>query len=170
MPHSNPEERKAYNKRYRAAVRAEGGERYQTQMKASDAWNKRVNAVGGEELARARALRAQWQRDWRFKNPRETLVIQAKMRAKKFNLPCDLTVEGLHWPTHCPILGLELDYNKTVPGSRKIRHSVPTLDRRTNALGYVLGNVFVISHRANRIKSDATIAELKAVLAYMERT
>ena len=76
--------------------------------------------------------------------------------------------KSLHWPTHCPILGLELDYNKTLPGQRKIRVSVPTLDRKVNELGYVLGNVFVISHRANRIKSDATAAELRVVLAYME--
>lgn len=110
---------------------------------------------------------AEYQRNQRARRPREALVCQAKGRAKKFGLPCDLTVEALHWPTHCPILGLELDYNKTNPGERKIRHSVPTLDRKTNALGYVLGNVFVISHRANWLKSDATAEELEAVLAYM---
>lgn len=121
-----------------------------------------------QEYRKARLAKyAEYQRNRRFKFPREALVDQAKSRAKKFGLPCDITVEALHWPTHCPILGLELDYNKTNPGERKIRHSVPTLDRKVNELGYVLGNVFVISHRANRIKSDATIAELEAVLAYM---
>ena len=164
MPRSNPHERSEYNKAY-----------YQ-KNRVKRCWQERERYKNGgkEQQAEYRIARleryAGYQRKRRLKFPRETLVDQAKYRAKKFNLPCDLTVEGLHWPTHCPILGLELDYNKTVPGSRKIRHSVPTLDRRTNALGYVLGNVFVISHRANRIKSDATAEELKAVLAYMERT
>lgn len=168
MPYSDPEAKKAHQKRYRAEVRAEGGERYQTQMKACDAWNKRVKAEGGDALVRVKGFRAQWQRDYRLRSPRETLINQAKGRAKKFGLPCDITVEGLEWPTHCPILGLELDYNKTVPGERRTRVSVATLDRKTNNLGYVLGNVFVISHRANRIKSDATVEEMRAVVAYMD--
>jgi hypothetical protein len=112
---------------------------------------------------------AEYQRNRRLKYPQEALVNQAKSRAKKFGLPFNLSVETMKWPTHCPILKMELDYNKTNPGSRVIRHSVPTLDRKVNELGYVLGNVFVISHRANRIKSDATATELRAVLAYMEQ-
>jgi hypothetical protein len=110
---------------------------------------------------------AEYARKRRARLPQEALVIQAKSRAKRDGLPYNLTIEGLHWPTHCPIFGLELDYNKTNPGERTIRHSVPTLDRKVNELGYVLGNVFVISHRANRIKSDATVEELEAVLNYM---
>jgi hypothetical protein len=112
---------------------------------------------------------AEYQRNARLRRPREALVCQAKSRAKRDGLPYNISVEAMEWPTHCPILGLELDYNKTSPGSRKIRHSVPTLDRKVNEAGYVLGNVFVISHRANRIKSDATATELRAVLAYMEK-
>jgi hypothetical protein len=36
------------------------------------------------------------------------------------------------------------------------------------SLGYVPGNIRVISMRANRIKTDATADELRAVLRYME--
>lgn len=46
----------------------------------------------------------------------------------------------------------------------------PTIDRIINDLGYVKGNVIVISWRANRIKSDATLAELKAIVAFYEGT
>jgi hypothetical protein len=95
------------------------------------------------------------------------LVQAAKSRAKRYGIPCDITVDDIDWPTHCPILGVELDYSRTAPGERQQRNCFPTLDRRDNALGYVAGNVFAISHRANRIKSDATADELRALLGYM---
>jgi hypothetical protein len=106
------------------------------------------------------------QRNWRAANPKKTLVFAAKSRAKRDGLPFDLSIERLFWPTHCPVLGIELDYTRTATGSRTQRNNFPTLDRRDNRLGYILGNVFVISHRANRIKSDATSDELQAILAY----
>lgn len=45
----------------------------------------------------------------------------------------------------------------------------PTIDRMLPHRGYVRGNVTVISARANRIKSDASIDDVKRVLAYMRR-
>lgn len=42
------------------------------------------------------------------------------------------------------------------------------LDRLVPSKGYVKGNVRWISRRANRIKSDATIDELKKILKYVE--
>ena len=44
-----------------------------------------------------------------------------------------------------------------------------SLDCIIPELGYVPGNVAVISRRANTIKNDATIEELELVLAYMKR-
>lgn len=43
-----------------------------------------------------------------------------------------------------------------------------SLDRIVPSLGYVPGNVAVISHRANRIKSDATADELRAVADWLD--
>lgn len=48
------------------------------------------------------------------------------------------------------------------------RESRPSLDRFIPANGYVIGNIRVISFRANRIKSDATLEEMRRVLSYME--
>jgi hypothetical protein len=36
-----------------------------------------------------------------------------------------------------------------------------SLDRRNNDLGYVPGNVVVVSLRANQLKNDATVTELR---------
>jgi hypothetical protein len=39
----------------------------------------------------------------------------------------------------------------------------------TPAKGYIKGNVRVISWRANELKGDATLEEMKAVVRYMKR-
>lgn len=110
---------------------------------------------------------ATYQQNSRRRNAKQHLVIDARGRAKKNGIPCTITVDDIDWVTHCPIFGIELVY---VKGDGKVRTNSATLDRRTNDLGYVPGNVFAISHRANRIKSDATVAELEAILTYMKGT
>lgn len=77
-----------------------------------------------------------------------------------------IKANDLMWPEFCPVLGLKLDY-ETPPGKRDARNpALPTLDRWDNSRGYVPGNVFVISFRANSLKNDATADELEAVARY----
>ena len=64
-------------------------------------------------------------------------------------------------PTHCPILGVPIE----VLGED--RNRAASIDRLNPNLGYVPGNVAVISLRANRIKSDATIEELEKLVAWI---
>lgn len=112
---------------------------------------------------------AELQRNWRANNPRENLVNLARARAKRGNYPCTVTVEDIEWATHCTILGIELDYNTTAPGERKHakRDAFATLDKKIPTLGYIPGNVFVISAKANRLKQDATVEQLQALINYM---
>jgi hypothetical protein len=70
-------------------------------------------------------------------------------------------VRLLHWPTYCPALGIELNYL----GKRNDPANV-SLDRHDNDKPYVHGNVFIISYRANSIKTNATVKELYAVAWY----
>jgi hypothetical protein len=74
--------------------------------------------------------------------------------------PADIDV-----PTHCPVLGVRLRRGT----SKGDTATSPTIDRLVPALGYVAGNIRVISGRANRIKADGTAAELRALLAWMEK-
>lgn len=68
-------------------------------------------------------------------------------------------------PLHCPVLGLPLYRNS---GGAAQGPNSPSLDRIDPALGYVRGNVKVISSRANSIKSNATPEELLRVAAYYQ--
>lgn len=76
------------------------------------------------------------------------------IRAKK-KWEWDLKIYDLVWPTHCPYLGIELDYFATERHENSI-----SFDRIDSKKGYVKGNVIICSWRANRIKNDAALEEL----------
>jgi hypothetical protein len=89
----------------------------------------------------------------------------AKWRAKVKGIHFDLKVTDIPTiPKLCPILRLPLrtTVNKHGPGS-------PSLDRINPKRGYVVGNIQVISHRANTIKNDATWQEVASVAQYMKQ-
>ena len=89
-------------------------------------------------------------------------MCDAKKRAAKVGIPFNIKSSDLFLPDVCPVLGVRLEVASDDYRCR------PSLDRLVPSLGYVKGNVRVISYRANTIKSDATIPELKAVIKYME--
>lgn len=101
-----------------------------------------------------------------LKDPRVYLLKCARARARKYDRELSITVDDIVIPTHCPVLGLEL----TVFSDKTAAPNSMSLDRIDNDLGYVPGNVIVISYRANILKKDATIAELEALVNfYKER-
>lgn len=77
-------------------------------------------------------------------------------RAKANNIPFNLDHTDIIVPEICPILEIPI-----FKGTKKHTPNSPTLDRLIPELGYVKGNVRVISYKANIMKSDATIEEIK---------
>lgn len=95
--------------------------------------------------------------------PYEQIILErARSRAKRKGMECSITVEDIKIPATCPALGIPL-----VRGSGRMTDNSPALDRIDPSRGYVKGNVQVISNRANRIKTDATPAEVEAVAQWM---
>lgn len=85
-----------------------------------------------------------------------------KSKCKKYNIDFNLTIDDITKPNFCPVLGLELKYNY---GNGSGFHSdSPSLDRINPALGYIKGNVRIISARANLLKSNATVEEMIKIL------
>jgi hypothetical protein len=84
------------------------------------------------------------------------VVRQAKHRAKKSGVPFDISPSDIVIPTHCPILGVRLEIARDISKSLRLKDNSPSLDRKVPEKGYVVGNVFVISMLANRIKTDCT--------------
>jgi hypothetical protein len=98
-------------------------------------------------------------------NQTNAMVRNARDRAKDKDLPFDIDHEYIRSivPSHCPIFGTPLEWSVR-RGSKSIPlPNSPSLDRIDPSRGYVRGNVWIISNRANTIKSDASHEELKLV-------
>lgn len=85
-------------------------------------------------------------------------------RALKNDLHFNLTPQDLVVPTVCPVLGIPL---KQWGENNKLQMDSPSVDRLNPRLGYIKDNIRIISWRANKIKSDATVEEISAILSYM---
>lgn len=99
----------------------------------------------------------------RRRDPVKYLVAQARYRAKREGLPCDITFENLIVPDTCPIFNIPLGFSE----GRRTDGSY-SLDRWDNTKGYVKGNVRVISWKANQYKGNMTIQDVENLLAYMK--
>ena len=94
------------------------------------------------------------------RNIAKELFYAAKQRAKIKNISFTITLEDVIIPNKCPVFGINLDHSD--------RLHAPTLDRVINELGYVKGNVQVISAKANRLKNNGTIEEFQQIINYMK--
>ena len=92
------------------------------------------------------------------------IITRIKSKCKRQNIPFSLTAEDIIIPDRCPVLGIPLVFGR---GARAPTDNSPSVDRVIPSLGYIKGNVIVISQRANRIKNDATREELVRVLEYL---
>ncbi|CBV65221.1 hypothetical phage protein, partial [Salmonella phage Vi06] len=89
----------------------------------------------------------------------------AKTRGIEFTLDAEY-LESI-WTGVCPILGLALNVPmRDAKGSGSL--NTAHLDRFDPKKGYIKGNVTWVSGRANRIKYDATLEELKSLVSWME--
>lgn len=111
-----------------------------------------------------RARRRQSVRKWRYKDPAKSIHMNVRLRAVKKGIPFNIDVSDIAIPEFCPVLGLKL---KVGPG--KLCANSPSLDRIFPELGYVKGNVIVISNKANMIKSNATPEEIALVAEFYKR-
>lgn len=113
-------------------------------------WRERNPGVNAKRL-----------RSFRLKNQEKILWRQARRRAREKKLSFSITVKDIVIPKVCPVLGIEINSSGT-------RDYWPSIDRTKPYLGYVKGNISVISYRANRIKNDASADELRKIYIWMK--
>lgn len=151
---------RACKRRYEAMRRLDPAYRQQ-QAEANRVY--RSNPVNlAKELA---AQRRSYRKRRALLSPEASLWDVARKRSKARGIPFSITTQDIVIPTHCPVFGIPL----TRCGS-SLYPDTMTLDRVIPQLGYIPGNVEVISFRANRLKSNATWRELQLLSDYMRKS
>lgn len=96
------------------------------------------------------------------------MVIRLKARCKLNGIPFNLEEKDVRIPEVCPVLGIKISRSFSTKEAPVSRDDRPSLDRLVPSLGYVKGNVWVISGRANRLRNDATVTELRAIASAID--
>lgn len=166
MPYKDPEKRRLKHAEYRARTKDKQREykrRYRAKTPMSEEEKEKANARA-LEYYRANKERCQKaHRQARANNPERDIVYSAKARAAKLGLEFNLRTSDITIPDTCPVFGIPL-----FKGKGSSTDNSPSIDRVDNSKGYIRGNVHIISMRANSLKKDATLDELKAIVKYME--
>ena len=103
-------------------------------------------------------------REYYHKRPEIGLWSRAKKRAEQKGIPFNIEVSDINIPDVCPLTGAKIE-----TGRVSSKPSSPSLDKINPSKGYVKGNVWVISHLANTVKSNLTLKELQTILTNLER-
>lgn len=106
------------------------------------------------------------QKAWKTRNAayykQYSIFSGARRRAKQSGLAFEITFEDVNLPEVCPVFGMPLHL-----GEGKNDFS-PSLDRIDNSRGYVPGNIVVVSELANRMKSNATVAQMRRLADFYQ--
>lgn len=102
-------------------------------------------------------------------NPARSLWRSAKWRARSGGVPFTISVDDIKavWPKSgtCPVFGVRLlrgqDGGSTADS--------PTLDRINNNWGYEIGNIAVISMKANRAKGEHSASDIMKLAKWMKK-
>jgi hypothetical protein len=93
------------------------------------------------------------------------MLVNARNRAIKKKLLFDLDIDYVRSlvVSRCPVFNMPLEWSAYRGNERLPLPNSPSLDRIDPTRGYVKGNVWIISHKANMFKSYATHEELKTL-------
>jgi hypothetical protein len=108
---------------------------------------------------------------------RYSLLAGLKDRSRRRGYESDLEISDIpEIPESCPVLGTRLSLHRNNHGKGKGRgrnrqDASPSIDRFNSNLPYLKkykDNLCIISWRANKLKSDASLVEMKKVVEYLE--
>lgn len=78
-------------------------------------------------------------------NPRKAMLQNAQRAARRFNVPIDITTDDIMIPARCPAFDIPLERSNGVASEAS-----PSIVRIEPKLGYVKGNIIVVSAKAAR--------------------
>jgi hypothetical protein len=90
-----------------------------------------------------------------------------KSSATKRGIDFDLTptdIDDIGIPLTCPVLGIPIFFHRENAKPDSI-----SFDRIDSSKGYTRDNVIIVSHRANKLKSDATLEEMISMVDFYKQ-
>lgn len=100
------------------------------------------------------------------KHPFKVQLNTIKDRCLKKGIEFDLKEEDIEVPEVCPILGIPLTTQK----GQGVRFNTASIDRLDPTRGYTKDNIWVISFKANLMKNDANVDELRSFANWVIET
>jgi len=97
-------------------------------------------------------------------NPERKLLWSARDRAKERGYDFDLELSDIVIPENCPVYGIPLFNGDGAPSDNS-----PSIDRFDNSKGYTKDNIRIISWKANNIKSNRDLSDLKELVTWWEK-
>lgn len=143
------EKRRAISREYRKIHRYELNELAKEYRKTHPEWTRSAQKRARKKLKET--------------SPEHLIWMETKKRANKRNIPFDIEVLDIIIPKVCPILGIELSF-----GIGRFHDASPSLDRIVPEKGYIKGNCFIISSKANRMKQENTLESLEKIILYIK--
>ena len=130
----------------------------------TEKWSRHASVVKKKDVKSCGCWKNNWDRK-RGWDDRSAMWSRAKYRAAHKGREFTITKEDIVIPERCPLLGIPLVCHR---GKGSQQGNSPSLDRIDPTKGYIKGNVWVISNRANTLKNDATLTELKTLVENLE--
>lgn len=160
MARPGAREEKNRKEKERSKARYHSDPEFKAKKLAATKKNRQNMSVDKRAEMNARATPAARVRKFTLKGRIGVMLATARRRSKVMNWFMNIDESDIFIPARCPVFGTDLTLAPNCGNS-------PSLDRADNTKGYVKGNVWVISDRANRLKRDGTAAEHEAIARYM---
>lgn len=90
------------------------------------------------------------------KSPEQLILERTKQNSKKRNKEFNIEIDDIVIPKYCPYLDVEISTNY----DDRFEKNYYSIDRINSDLGYIKGNVQIVSRMANTMKNNATNEEL----------
>lgn len=127
-----------------------------------ESFSKHEQCVSGYDTSRCKLCKKAIQKakqEWAKKPIEAKILNRIKTRSTKKGIPFNLELEDIIIPEVCPVFKVPFIY-----GDHSWTYSV---DRIKPELGYVKGNIVIISNKANMMKNTGTIEEVKMLYEWM---
>jgi hypothetical protein len=93
---------------------------------------------------------------------KQELFKRNRRNAIKEGIKFTIELNDIEIPEFCPVLGIKMIF------AGESMDAYPSLDKIVPELGYIKGNVCIISGRANRIKNNGTAEEHEKIVKYIK--